>query len=486
MISGPQQLPRLARIAIQEAVGGGGVAVLVLPGDVAAQHSVHPTGSGAVTLDPPCVVPAAADVDALATRLDAADRVMIMAGAGCRGAHHELMELADVLAAPVGHALRGKEFVQYDNPFDVGMTGLLGYGACYEAMHAADLAGHVDAADPRGRRAVLLDLVLAVALRAGQVADPDLDDRGRGHRDRALLGAADRQRRELLAIAATQLGRRTPLELGIVGDTAETIRAVLPKLTRKTDRRFLADMLHRHERALTQVVEAYTHDVERHTPIHPEYAAAELDGLAADDAIFTSDTGMCNVWTARYITPNGRRRILGSFKHGSMANALPHAIGAQLAAPDRQVIAMAGDGGLAMLLGELLTLKTHRLPVKVVVFNNSSLGMVKLEMLVAGLPEYETDHDHVDFAAIAQGAGLFARRVQDPAAVPDGIAEVLAHPGPALLDLVTDPNALSMPPNITAEKALGFALAVSRTVLGGGVGKMLQLARSNLRNIPRP
>ncbi|MFL6149176.1 MAG: pyruvate dehydrogenase [Pseudonocardiaceae bacterium] len=449
MISGPQQLPRLARIAIQEAVGGGGVAVLVLPGDVAAQHSVHPTGSGAVTLDPPCVVPAAADVDALATRLDAADRVMIMAGAGCRRAHHELMELADVLAAPVGHALRGKEFVQYDNPFDVGMTGLLGYGACYEAMHAADL--------------VLLlgtDFPYDTFLPQSHTVQVD--------------------------IAATQLGRRTPLELGIVGDVAETIRAVLPKLTRKTDRRFLADMLHRHERALTRVVEAYTHDVERHTPIHPEYAAAEIDGLAADDAIFTSDTGMCNVWTARYITPNGRRRILGSFKHGSMANALPHAIGAQLAAPDRQVIAMAGDGGLAMLLGELLTLKTHRLPVKVVVFNNSSLGMVKLEMLVAGLPEYETDHDHVDFAAIAQGAGLFARRVQDPAAVPDGIAEVLAHPGPALLDLVTDPNALSMPPNITAEEALGFALAVSRTVLGGGVGKMLQLARSNLRNIPRP
>jgi len=449
MISGPQQLPRLARIAIQEAVGGGGVAVLVLPGDVAAQHSVHPTGSGAVTLDPPCVVPAAADVDALATRLDAADRVMIMAGAGCRRAHHELMELADVLAAPVGHALRGKEFVQYDNPFDVGMTGLLGYGACYEAMHAADL--------------VLLlgtDFPYDTFLPQSHTVQVD--------------------------IAATQLGRRTPLELGIVGDVAETIRAVLPKLTRKTDRRFLADMLHRHERALTRVVEAYTHDVERHTPIHPEYAAAELDGLAADDAIFTSDTGMCNVWTARYITPNGRRRILGSFKHGSMANALPHAIGAQLAAPDRQVIAMAGDGGLAMLLGELLTLKTHRLPVKVVVFNNSSLGMVKLEMLVAGLPEYETDHDHVDFAAIAQGAGLFARRVQDPAAVPDGIAEVLAHPGPALLDLVTDPNALSMPPNITAEEALGFALAVSRIVLGGGVGKMLQLARSNLRNILGP
>ena len=259
-------------------------------------------------LDPPCGVPAAADVDALATRLDAADRVMIMAGAGCRGAHHELMELADVLAAPVGHALRGKEFVQYDTPFDVGMTILLGYGASYEAMHAADL--------------VLLlgtDFPYDTFLPQSHTVQVD--------------------------IAATQLGRRTPLELGIVSDVAETIRAVLPKLTRKTDRRFLADMLHRHEPALTRVVEAYTHDVERHTPIHPEYAAAEIDGLAADDAIFTSDTGMCNVWTARYITPNGRRRVLGSFKHGSMANALPHAIGAQLAAPDRQVIAMAGAGG---------------------------------------------------------------------------------------------------------------------------------------------
>jgi pyruvate dehydrogenase (quinone) len=169
-----------------------------------------------------------------------------------------------------------------------------------------------------------------------------------------------------------------------------------------------------------------------------------------------------------------------------MANALPHAIGAQLAAPDRQVIAMAGDGGLAMLLGELLTLRTHRLPVKVVVFNNSSLGMVKLEMLVEGFPEHETDHDHVDFAAIAAGAGLFSRRIEKPADLADGIAEVLAHPGPALLDVVTDPNALSLPPNITGAEVRGFSLAVGRTVLGGGVGRMLALARSNLRNIPRP
>ena len=206
-------------------------------------------------------------------------------------------------------------------------------------------------------------------------------------------------------------------------------------------------MLRRHERALSGVVDAYTRDVDRHVPIHPEYAASLLDELAADDAIVTVDTGMCNVWAARYITPNGRRRLLGSFKHGSMANALPHAIGAQFAAPGRQVIAMAGDGGLAMLLGELLTLRTHRLPVKVVVFNNSSLGMVKLEMLVEGYPEFETDHDPVDFAAIARAAGLFGRRVEKPGEVADGIREVLAHPGPALLDLVTDPNALSIPPH---------------------------------------
>jgi pyruvate dehydrogenase (quinone) len=445
----PAQLPRLARIAVQQAVGGGGVATLVIPGDVTGAEAVHPTGPQPARPSPPCVVPQQADVEELADRLNGARTVTILAGAGCRNAHAELMSLADLLAAPVGHALRGKEFVQYDNPFDVGMTGLLGYGACYDAMHAADLVLLLGTDFP-------YDSFLPV-VRTVQV---DID--------------------------ATHLGRRTPLEQGVVGDVRETIRALLPLLRRKEDRGFLHDMLHRHEHALSRVVEAYTHDVERQVPIHPEYAAALLDEQAAPDAIFTSDTGMCNVWTARYITVNGRRRILGSFKHGSMANALPQAIGAALAAPGRQVISISGDGGLAMLLGELLTLKTHALPVKVVVFNNHSLGMVKLEMLVAGLPEHETDHDLVDFAAIAAGAGLFARRVEKPTELPDAMAEVLHHPGPALLDIVTDPNALSIPPHITGEEVRGFALAISRTVLGGGVGKMLDLARANLRNSPRP
>jgi pyruvate dehydrogenase (quinone) len=245
-------------------------------------------------------------------------------------------------------------------------------------------------------------------------------------------------------------------------------------------------MLHRHARALERVVSAYTRDVDHHRPIHPEYAARVLDDAAADDAVFTVDTGMCNVWAARYITPNGRRRVIGSFLHGSMANALPHAIGAQLAAPGRQVVSMSGDGGLSMLLGDLITLRQHEVPAKVVVFNNSSLGMVKLEMLVAGLPDAGTDLAPVDFAAVGEALGIRSWRVTEPADLGGSLADALAHPGPALVDVVTDANALSMPPNITASQVRGFALAATRTVLDGGVGKMLDLARANLRNIPRP
>ena len=231
-------------------------------------------------------------------------------------------------------------------------------------------------------------------------------------------------------------------------------------------------------------MDAYTRDIEHHLPIHPEYAASILDEVAADDAVFTVDTGMCNVWAARYITPNGRRRVIGSFLHGTMANALPHAIGAQFAYPGRQVISMSGDGGLGMLLGELLTVALHRLPVKIVIFNNSSLGMVKLEMLVDGLPDFGTDHASVDYAAIARAAGIHAIRIEQPKDVRAGLREALAHPGPALVDLVTDPNALSMPPHVSAAQVRGFALAATKVVLSGGVGRMLEMARSNLRNIP--
>ena len=217
-----------------------------------------------------------------------------------------------------------------------------------------------------------------------------------------------------------------------------------------------------------------------------EYAARILDEVADDDAVFTVDTGMCNVWAARYITPNSRRRVIGSFRHGSMANALPHAIGAQLAYPGRQVVSMSGDGGLGMLLGELLTVALHELPVKIVTFNNSSLGMVKLEMLVDGLPDYGTDHAAVDFAAIARAAGIESVRVEQPGDIGAALEETFGCPGPALVDLVTDPNALSMPPHLNADQVKGFALAAGKIVLDVGVSRMLEMARANVRNIPRP
>ncbi|MCA1194105.1 pyruvate dehydrogenase [Saccharopolyspora sp. 6V] len=449
LLSQPEQMPRLLRSAMQTAAGRRGVSVLVLPGDVAHKSAARSTGTGAVDSEPPTVVPSPTQVDQLAESLNSAERVMLFCGAGTRGAHQDVMQLASTLQAPVGHALRGKEWIQYDNPYDVGMSGLLGYGACQQAMQKAD-------------RVVLLgtDFPYDNFLPQANTVQVDIDP--------------------------THLGRRTVLDLAVHGDVRETIRAVLPKLRQKTDRSFLDRMLREHADQLEQVVDSYTTNVGNQVPIHPEYVADALDDLAAEDAVFTVDTGMCNVWAARYVTPNAHRRVLGSFVHGSMANALPQAIGAQLVDRRRQVIAMAGDGGLSMLMGELLTLRTLQLPVKVVVFNNSSLGMVKLEMLVDGLPDFGTDHDSIDYAGIAAAAGIHSVRVERPGEVREALEGTLARPGPALIDVVTDPNALSIPPKITGTQVKGFALAVSRTMLSGGVGKMVQLARSNLRNIPRP
>ena len=447
LVSQASQMPRLARIAIQHAVGRGGVAVLVTPGDVLHRAAEHPTGESAPVTVRGAVVPADDQVRELADCLNAARTVTLFCGAGVQGAHDAVMALAGKLHGPVGHSLRGKEWIQHGNPYDVGMSGLLGYGSCYDATHEADLLLLLGTDFPYN--------AFLPQRRTVQV-DHDL----------------------------SRLGRRTPLDLAIHGDVAATLRAVLPLVKQKSDRSFLDDMLHRHARALEHVVEAYARDIEQRVPIHPEYAASVLDEVAAEDAIFTVDTGMCNVWAARYITPNSRRRVIGSFLHGTMANALPHAIGAQFAYPGRQVISMSGDGGLGMLLGELLTVALHRLPVKIVTFNNSSLGMVKLEMLATGIPDFETDHARVDYAAIARAAGIHAIRVEHPMDVRAGLTEALGHRGPALVDLVTDPNALSIPPHVTVAQMTGFALAATKVVLNGGVGRMLELARSNLRNIP--
>lgn len=449
MISTAAQAPRVVQSAMQHAVAQSGVAVITLPGDV-AQESAVGTPPPLVRTHTPSIVPADEDVRVLADAINAASSVAIFAGAGVRGAREEVLALADAIGAPVGHTLRGKEWIQYDNPFDVGMTGLLGYGAAHDGIHDADLLVLVGTDFP-------YDQFLPDGVRTAQID-----------------------------IAAERLGRRTGVDIAVHGDTRSVLRALVPLVERKGDRSFLERTLDRHEKLMAKVVGAYTVPAKQRLPIHPEYAASILDDLAADDAIFTADTGMCNVWTARYLEPNGRRRFLSSALHGSMANALPHAIGAQFAEPERQVVAMAGDGGLSMLLGELITVAMYRLPVKIVVFDNSTLGMVKLEMLVDGLPDFGVDVPSVDYAALASALGIHSRRIEDPSDLESGIAAALAHDGPALVDIVTDPNALSLPPSITGSQVRGFALAMSKMVMNGGVAEAVQMARSNLRNVPRP
>ncbi|QVQ54803.1 pyruvate dehydrogenase [Spiractinospora alimapuensis] len=449
LVSHPDQMPRLARAAIQHALGSPGVAVLVLPGDIAGRRSTGPADSSPVTGGRATVTPHESEVRELAARINAASKVALFCGAGVRHAHQDVMRLADRVNAPVGHSLRGKEWIQYDNPYDVGMIGLLGYGACHDALEAADLT-------------LLLgtDFPYDDFLPKKGVVQIDHDPR--------------------------RLGRRVPLELAVHGDVGATLRAALPLVENKPDSSYLYETLRKHERALTRVVDAYTRDIEHHTPIHPEYVANCLDEVADDSAIFTVDTGMNNVWAARYLTPNGRRRVIGSFSHGSMANALPHAIGAAYAAPDRTVVSLSGDGGLSMLLGELITVRQQGLPITTVVFNNSSLGMVKLEMMVDGMPSFQTDHPPVDYAAVARAIGMRSVRVEEPRDVHEALRQALAADEPFLVDVITDPNALSIPSSITAEQVAGFALSAGRTVLQGGVGQMIEMARSNLRNIPRP
>jgi pyruvate dehydrogenase (quinone) len=326
VISHPVQMPRLLRIAMQNAIGKGGVSVLVLPGDIAKEKVVQETGHSVLSMGRPVLHPDPDQVQALADAINRAKTVTLFCGAGVRYARDEVFALAGRVLAPIGHALRGKEWIQYGNPYDVGMSGLIGYGACQDAMYEADLL---------------------VLLGTDFPYDDFLPQRNTAQVD----------------INPARLGRRTVLDVAVLGDVGATIRELLPLVERKTDRAFLDKMLKTHAERLERVVDAYTHHSETLTPIHPEYVASILDEVADPDAIFTVDTGMNGVWAARYLTPNGKRRLIGSWRHGTMANALPHAIGAQLSHPDRQVIAMSGDGGLGMLMGALLTVKLHDLPL---------------------------------------------------------------------------------------------------------------------------
>lgn len=446
MASVPEQLPRLLRVAMRAGVQQRGVAVLIVPGEIflaEAARDARPVPVRAVT---PVIVPDADSLSAAARVLNDASRVTILAGAGCAGAHDELLRFAGTLNAPVVHAFRGKEFVEHDNPYDVGMTGLIGFSSGYRAME------HCDALVMLGT-----DFPYRPFLPQG-VPVVQVDIRGE------------------------RIGRRVPVEVPLVGTVRDTLPALLPLLTPKPDRQHLDRMTGHYRRArarLDRLAEPGHGD----GPLHPQYVAAAIDKLAADDAVFTVDVGTPCVWAARYLHMNGERRLIGSFNHGTMANALPHAVGAQASHPGRQVIALAGDGGLAMLLGELLTLRQRHLPVKVIVFNNGALSFVELEMKAAGIVTYGTDLDNPDFAGIARATGLFARRVDKPGDLEDALAEAFAHEGPALVDVRVSRHELSLPPKLTYGQIKGFTLYATRTILSGQGTELVELAKANLREI---
>jgi pyruvate dehydrogenase (quinone) len=446
LVSNPRQAPRVLQSAMQHAVSKRGVSVIVLPGDVAAlDEPSNGLGQGAVAACPR-VRPCNEDLARLADLLNQGERVTLFCGAGCAGAHDEVVALADKLNAPVGYSFRGKEWIEFDNPNAVGMTGLLGWGAAYKAMHGCD---------------VLVLLGTDFPYETFMPANPKIAQ---------------------VDIRAERLGRRSKLDLGLCGDISETLRALLPLVKQASDRTFLDAMLEQHAVARRKL-RAYIDHVGKRRPIHPEYVAATVNELAAQDAVFTVDTGMCAVWGARYVEAAKNRRIIGSFNHGSMANALPQAIGAQTAYPERQVISFSGDGGLAMLMRELLTVAQYQLPVKIVLFDNHRLGMVQLEQEAAGLPHYGVELKNPNFAALAEAVGLTGLRVEDPAQVRPALEKALASKGPVLVDVVTDPNVLSMPPKATIQQAKGFALAMTKMAFTGELEDVLDTVAANWRSL---
>ena len=443
-VSNPAQLPGVLETAIRAAIGHRGVAVIVIPGDIALRDIdlAHSTGRS-LTVPSPVVVPPDTELDALAALLKQSSRTTLLCGRGCAGAHDELLQLADSLKSPIVHALGGKEFVEYDNPFDVGMTGLIGFSSGYHAMLSCD---------------TLLMLGTDFPYRQFYPAG-------------AKIAQVD--------LRPENLGRRTRLDLGLVGDVSATIKALLPKLQAKQDRSYLDSALAHYRKAREGLDDLATGRPGR-PPIHPQYLAKLLSEQASEDAVFTFDVGTPTVWAARYLKMNGKRRLIGSLAHGSMANALPQAIGAQAAFPGRQVISFSGDGGFAMLMGDFLTLVQQKLPVKVVVLNNGVLGFVALEMKAAGFLETGTKLTNPDFAAMARAIGVHAVRVEDPGELAGAVKDVLAHDGPALLDVVSNPQELAMPPAIQLEQAKGFGLWALRTVMNGRGDELIELAKTNL------
>ena len=446
LVSSPTQMPRVLEVAIREAVGKQGVSVVVIPGDVALAPAQEAAAPSAIDLRPrvPVVMPREADLQALADLLNGAKRVTLFCGGGCAGAHDELLALGQTLKAPMVHTIRGKEHVEWDNPYDVGMTGLIGFSSGYYAMNDCDVLLLLGADFPYRQ------FYPSAGTRIAQVD-----------------------------IRPENLGRRAPIELGVVGDVRATIAALLPLLREKTDGAYL-DKARGHYARARQALDALADGSSGRKPIHPQQVAKAISDLATEDAVFTCDVGLPTVWAARYLAMNGKRRLLGSFWHGSMANALAQAIGAQATFPERQVISLSGDGGFTMLMGDFISLAQLGLPVKVVVFNNGSLGFVELEQKSTGFLDFGVELQNPNFAAMAEAAGIRGIRLEDPGEVTSGIRAAMEHDGPVLVDALVNRQELAMPPKITAAMAQGFTLYMVKAVLNGRVDEVLDIARTNL------
>ncbi len=448
LVSVPEQMPRVLEIAMRFAIECSGVAVVVIPGEVFLHDAGKNTHPGVIRPTRSVVRPSDEELAAAAEVLNAAEAVTILAGAGCQGAHDEVVAVAEALKAPVVHAMRGKEFVEYDNPYDVGMTGLLGFTSGYRAME------HCDA---------LLMLGTDFPYRPF-------------YPENAKVIQVD--------IRGEHIGRRVTVDLPLVGTVKDTIQALMPHLTAARSSEHL-ERMQAHYRRARERLDALASGHKDQGPVHPQLIATTLDKVAADDAVFIVDVGTPTVWGARYLTMNGRRRLLGSFNHGSMADALPLAIGVQASSPERQVVTLSGDGGLSMLMGELLTLRQQHLPVKVIVLNNGALSFVELEMLADGIVNFGTDLDNPSFAEIARAVGLHGVRIERSSELEDGLREGLAYDGASVIEVMTVREELSVPPKITYDQAKGFTLWATRSILSGAGDEVLEVAKSNLRQLAR-
>ena len=442
----PTQLPRMLQAAIQHAVHKKGVAVIGLPGDITNLPAVESETTTTLFRNRPVVRPSEDDLLQLSELLNSHKKVTIFCGLGAAEAHDEIIQLAKKLKAPVAYSYKGKMAIQYDNPYEVGLTGLLGIPSAYHSMHECDLLVLLGTDFPYTPFMPVQNKIVQIDI------NPE------------------------------SLGRRAKLDRGLCGDVKDTLQALLPMISMKDDSSFLTQQLEFYKEVKKKLL-IYVEDPGKPNAIHPEFVASVINELADKDAIFTVDTGMCCVWAARYIEGTGGRIMLGSFNHGSMANAMPQAIGAALARPGQQVIAFCGDGGLSMMLGDLMTIVQYKLPVKVIVFNNRSLGMVKLEMEVAGIPDLETDMLNPDFTKIAEAMGMFGITINSPDEVKPGIEKAFQQDGPVLITVWTDPNALAMPPKLEFDQMKGYSLYLGKMMLSGRMDEVFNMISSNYKHL---